>query len=281
MSGQPVPNYESTFPLLPLRGDVLFPGATVPYEIGRPKTVALAEHVVAQNVPYVVVFPQRDAEGRGPRARRPHEHGTLARVVAVEKQRKGTYAVVARGSGPRPARSSIESSTPFLQARVEPVDTPAEATTTSCTALGMSLRDATRQAHRSSCPAFRARSSARVEAIESPADLADFVATYLDASVEEKVELLATLEPKARIRKLLALISRRAEVLRMRDKINSQVKDELGKTQREYVLRQQMKAIQEELGGEATTSRTTSTSSRSASPRRSSRPRRPRSRRSS
>ena len=89
-----------------------------------------------------------------------------------------------------------------------------------------------------------------MEAIESPPDLADFVATYIEATVEEKVELLATVEPKARIRKLLALVSRRREVLQMRDKINSQVKEEFGKTQREYALRQQLKAIEEELGGE-------------------------------
>ena len=248
MSGQPAPNCESTFPLLPLRGNVLFPGATVPYEIGRPKTLALAEHVVAQNVPFVVVVPQRDPKVEDPGLADLYEHATVARVVAVEKQKKGTYAVVVSGVA-RVRLTSIESSTPFLQARVEPLSTPAEADD-ELSALGMSLRDATRQLIQL-LPGIPREIVARVEAIESPADLVDFVATYLDASVDEKVELLATLEPKARIRKLLTLISRRAEVLRMRDKINSQVKDDLDKTQREYVLRQQMKAIQEELGGEA------------------------------
>jgi ATP-dependent Lon protease len=247
MSGQPTPNYASTFPLLPLRGAVLFPGATVPFEIGRPKTVALAEHVVAKNQPFVVVFAQRVANVDDPGQSDLYEHGTLARVLGVDKQRKGTYAVVLEGVA-RIRLAAIEKSAPFVEARVEPVDVPV-VKDDELAALGMSLRDVTRDLI-TLLPGIPREIVARVEGIESPADLADFVATYIEASVEEKVELLATAEPKARIRKMLTLVSRRGEVLRMREKINSQVKDELGKTQREYALRQQMKAIQEELGGE-------------------------------
>jgi ATP-dependent Lon protease len=247
MSGQPTPNFASTFPLLPLRGAVLFPGATVPFEIGRPKTVALAEHVLARNVPFVVVFPQRVANVDDPGQADLYEHGTLARVMGVDKQRKGTYAVVLEGVT-RVRILSMEKSTPFVEARVEPVEVPT-VKDDELAALGMSLRDVTRDLI-TLLPGIPREIVARVEAIEAPADLADFVATYIEASVEEKVELLATAEPKARIRKMLTLVSRRGEVLRMREKINSQVKDELGKTQREYALRQQMKAIQEELGGE-------------------------------
>jgi ATP-dependent Lon protease len=247
MSGQPTPNYSSNFPLLPLRGAVLFPGATVPFEIGRPKTVALAEYVVAKNLPFVVVFAQRVANVDDPGQADLYEHGTLARVIGVDKQRKGTYAVVLEGVA-RVRLASIEKSAPFVEARVEPVEIP-EGKDDELAALGMSLRDVTRDLI-TLLPGIPREIVARVEGIESPADLADFVATYIEASVEEKVELLATAEPKARIRKMLTLVSRRGEVLRMREKINSQVKDELGKTQREYALRQQMKAIQEELGGE-------------------------------
>jgi len=115
------------------------------------------------------------------------------------------------------------------------------------TALGLSLRDLVRELMQL-LPGIPRELVAKVEAIESPAELADVVAMYIDASVDEKVELLATADPKARIRKLLALVSRRREVLQIREKINSQVKNEMGKTQREHALRQQMKAIQDELG---------------------------------
>jgi ATP-dependent Lon protease len=247
MSGQPIPNYSSTFPLLPLRGAVLFPGATVPFEIGRPKTVALAQHLVAENVPYVVVFAQRAPSTEDPGQSELHEHGTLARVVGVDKQRKGTFAVVLEGVA-RVRLASIDDTTPFLSAHVEPVEVPV-VDDDELTALGLSLRDLTRDLLRL-VPGIPPEITARVEGIQSPPVLADFVATYLDATIEEKVELLATAEPKERVRKLLTLVGRRGEVLRMRDKINAQVQDELGKTQREYALRQQMKAIKEELGGE-------------------------------
>ncbi|HEY6460017.1 MAG TPA: LON peptidase substrate-binding domain-containing protein, partial [Polyangiaceae bacterium] len=83
--------------MLPLRGGVLFPSATVPYEIGRPKTIALAEHVAGADGPFVVVFPQRVASVDEPGAADLYEVGTLARVLAVDKQRKGTYAMVVEG----------------------------------------------------------------------------------------------------------------------------------------------------------------------------------------
>ena len=227
MSGLPVPNYASTFPLLPLRGAVVFPGSTVPFEIGRPKTIALVEHVLAENLPYVVVFPQRVADTADPGQADLYELGTLARVVGIEKQRKGNYVVVLEGLA-RVRLVSLEPPTSFLVARVEPVEV-AIVNDDELAALGMSLRDATRDLIQL-LPDISREIVGRVEAIESPADLADFVATYIEATVEEKVELLATTEPKARVRKLLTLVSRRREVVRMRDKINSQVKDELGKT---------------------------------------------------
>ena len=245
MSDQPIPDCDSSFPLLPLRGGVLFPLATVPYEIGRPKTVALVERVVADRIPYLVVFPQREAGVEDPSGSDLHDLGTLARVVAVEKQRKGTYAIAVEGVA-RVRLRSIEQTTPYLQARVEPVEPTAIGDDDELQALGLSLREATGKLLEL-VPVPR-EAAARVAAIKSPGELADVVSTYLDASVEEKVELLGLVDLKARIRRLLAHLSRRTEVLRVRDKINSQVKEGIDKSQREFVLRQQLKAIQDELG---------------------------------
>ncbi len=245
MSAQPIADYDSSFPLLPLRGGVLFPMATVPYEIGRPKTVALVERVVADRIPYVVVFAQREAGVDEPSPSDLHDLGTLARVVAVEKRRKGTYAIVVEGVA-RVRLSSIERTTPYMQARVEPVEPTATRDDDELQALGLSLREAA-GSFLELLPVAR-EVAARVAAIQAPGELADVVATYLDASVEEKVELLGLVDRKARIRRLLVHLGRRTEVLRMRDKINSQVKEDNDKSHREYVLRQQLKAIQEELG---------------------------------
>jgi ATP-dependent Lon protease len=245
MSAQSNPDYGSVFPLLPLRGGVLFPTATVPYEIGRPKTVALVERAIADEIPYVVVFAQRSASVDDPSRSDLHDLGTLARVVAVEKQRMGTYAIVVEGVA-RVRLSSIEQTAPYLQARVEAVEPSATPDDDELQALGLSLREATGKLLEL-LPVSR-DVAARVAAIQAPGELADVVATHLDASVEEKIELLGLVDGKARIRKLLAHLSRRTEVLRMRDKINSQVREDLDKNQREYVLRQQLKAIQDELG---------------------------------
>jgi ATP-dependent Lon protease len=245
VSDQPIVDYGSSFPLLPLRGGVLFPMATVPYEVGRPKTVALVERVAADGIPYVVVFAQRDAGVEDPSVSDLHDLGTLARVVAVEKQPKGTYAIAVEGVA-RVRLGSIEQATPYLQARVEPVELTATPADDELEALGLTLSEATGKLL-ALLPVSR-DVVARVAAIKAPGELADAISTYLDISVEEKVELLGLVDLKARIRKLLAHLSRRTEVLRMRDKINSQVKDDIGKNQREFILRQQLKAIQEELG---------------------------------
>jgi ATP-dependent Lon protease len=247
MAAVPVPDYQSSFPLLPLRGGVLLPGETAPYEVGRPKTVALVERVAAEGTSYVVLFAQREASVDEPTFPDLHPFGTVARIVAVEKQRKGTYAIVVEGVA-RVRLSSIEQTTPYLEARVVPLEPAAAAgdDDDELQALGMSLREATGKL----LEVLRVPGEvvARVASIKSPGELADAIASYLDASVEEKVELLALVEPKPRIRKLLEHVTRRTELLRMRDKINSQVKEGIDKNQREYVLRQQLKAIQDELG---------------------------------
>jgi ATP-dependent Lon protease len=246
MSELATPNYESAFPLLPLRGGVLFPKATIPFQIGRAKTVALAEHVGRRSVPFVVVFPQRVAKVEDPGAEDLYDTGTLARVLRVEKQKGGLYGIIVEGVA-RVRLQSVTSTSPFLEARVEPaLAAPVEADD-ELAALGMSLRETAGKLVESILE-VPPDVAARLRAVEAPGELADLVATVLDATVEEKVELLATLDAKDRVRKLLALAHRRLEVFRMRDEINSHVKNDIDKAQREYLLRQQMKAIQEELG---------------------------------
>jgi ATP-dependent Lon protease len=245
MSAQPMPNYDSSFPLLPLRGGVLFPHATAPYEVGRPKTVALVERVVAEKIPYIVVFAQRAAGVDEPSASDLHDLGTVARVVGVEKRRTGTYAILVEGVA-RVRLASIEQTTPYLQARVEPIEPTATGKDDELEALGLSLREATGKILE--LLAVPRDFAARIAAIQAPGELADVVSTYLDVSVDEKIELLGLVDLKARIHRLLVHLGRRTEVLRMRNKINSQVKDDIDKNQREYVLRQQLKAIQDELG---------------------------------
>jgi ATP-dependent Lon protease len=111
----------------------------------------------------------------------------------------------------------------------------------------MSLRDVAKQVIQL-MPELPREAGSLIDSIQAPGALADLVAANLDAPVEEKAQLIETLEVKERIRKVLRLLTRQLEILKMRERINSQIKEEMGKNQREYVLRQQLKAIKEELG---------------------------------
>jgi ATP-dependent Lon protease len=116
-------------------------------------------------------------------------------------------------------------------------------------ALAMSLRDIAKQVVQL-MPELPREANSLLDSIQEPGQLADLVAANLDAPVEDKAQLLETVDAKERIRKVLRLLTRQLEILKMRERINSQIKEEMGKNQREYVLRQQLKAIKEELGEE-------------------------------
>ena len=111
----------------------------------------------------------------------------------------------------------------------------------------MSLRDIAKQVIQL-MPELPREAGSLIDSIQAPGALADLVAANLDAPVDEKAQLLETVDVKERIRKVLRLLTRQLEILKMRERINSQIKEEMGKNQREYVLRQQLKAIKEELG---------------------------------
>jgi ATP-dependent Lon protease len=111
----------------------------------------------------------------------------------------------------------------------------------------MSLRDVAKQVIQL-MPELPREAASLIDSIQAPGALADLVAANLDAPVEEKSQLIETVDIKERIRKVLRLLTRQLEILKMRERINSQIKEEMGKNQREYVLRQQLKAIKEELG---------------------------------
>ncbi len=242
-------------PILTLRNAVLFPGIVVSFDVGRAKSVALAEHIAARassnpNIT-VAVFTQRDGRKDEPEMDDLHPIGVLARVVGAARQKDGTWAVILEGKE-RIRLEALTREAPFFEGRVTTVTTSHEDAAdkdSELEALGMSLKDATREVLKF-LPGLPREMAGRFESIEEPGRLADFVAGYVDATADEKATLLGMLEDKTRLREVLRYVMRRLEAFKMRDKINAQVKDELGKTQREHVLRQQLKAIQDELDPE-------------------------------
>jgi len=232
-------------PVLPIRNAVLFPGAVAPFDVGREKSVALVEDVDNLSSPVIAIFAQRDPSTDDPGADDLHTVGCAARVLKALKHSSGNYSLILQGLT-RIKLETVTQNGPYLKAKVKRLEEGGLADD-EAEALSMSLRDIAKQVIQL-MPELPREAGSLIDSITAPGALADLVAHNLDAPVEEKAQLLETVDVKERIRKVLRLLTRQLEILKMRERINSQIKEEMGKNQREYVLRQQLKAIKEELG---------------------------------
>ncbi len=248
-SGPPPSEDELKFgddlPVLPIRNAVLFPGAVAPFDVGREKSVALVEDVHNLQSPVIAIFAQRDPSTDDPSGDDLYPVGCAARVLKALKHSSGNYSLILQGLT-RIRLDQVTATAPYMRAKIARVET-AGAEDVEAEALAMSLRDVAKQVIQL-MPELPREAGSLIDSIQAPGALADLVAANLDAPVEEKAQLIETVEVKERIRKVLKLLTRQLEILKMRERINSQIKEEMGKNQREYVLRQQLKAIKEELG---------------------------------
>ncbi len=232
-------------PVLPIRNAVLFPGAVAPFDVGREKSVALVEDVDNFPAPVIAIFAQKDPATDDPGADDLHQVGCAARVLKALKHSSGNYSLILQGLT-RIKLEDVSQNAPYLKAKVKRLE-ESGVDDDEAEALSMSLRDIAKQVIQL-MPELPREAGSLIDSIQAPGALADLVAANLDAPVEEKAQLLETVDAKERIRKVLRLLTRQLEILKMRERINSQIKEEMGKNQREYVLRQQLKAIKEELG---------------------------------
>jgi ATP-dependent Lon protease len=231
--------------VLPIRNAVLFPGAVAPFDVGREKSVALVESVDSLPQPIIAIFAQRDPSTDEPGKDDLYSVGCAARVLKALKHSSGNYSLILQGLV-RIRLEEVTQTAPFLKAKIVRVD-ESEGQDEESEALLLSLRDTAKQVM-SLMPELPREAGSLMDSVTEPGALADIVAANLDTTVEEKSQVLETVEVKDRIRKVLRLLTRQLEILKMRERINSQIKEEMGKNQREYVLRQQLKAIKEELG---------------------------------
>ncbi|MGB5350506.1 MAG: endopeptidase La [Polyangiales bacterium] len=239
--------FGSELPVLPIRNAVLFPAAVAPFDVGREKSVALVEDIENLDQPIIAIVAQRDPSTDDPDQSDLYPVGVAARVLKALKHSSGNYSLILQGLV-RIRLEQVVTSEPYIRARVSRLEEPA-AEDVESEALAMSLRDIAKQVIQL-MPELPREAGSLIDSIQEHGQLADLVAANLDAPVEEKSQLLETLDAKERIRKVLRLLTRQLEILKMRERINSQIKEEMGKNQREYVLRQQLKAIKEELGEE-------------------------------
>ncbi|MFI5301346.1 MAG: LON peptidase substrate-binding domain-containing protein, partial [Polyangiales bacterium] len=232
-------------PVLPIRNAVLFPGAVAPFDVGREKSVALVEDVDNLSSPIIAIFAQKDSSTDDPGQDDLYVNGCAARVLKALKHSSGNYSLILQGIC-RIKLDKMTMTAPYLKAKIVRL----EETSTNeveAEALSMSLREIAKQVIQL-MPELPREAGSLIDSIQVPGALADLVAANLDAQIEEKAKILETTDVNERIRTVLKLLTRQLEVLKMRERINSQIKEDMGKNQREYVLRQQLKAIKEELG---------------------------------
>ena len=238
---------DNTLPVLPLRDTVLFPQAVLPLAAGREASVRLIEEA-ARGSREIAVFTQREAGTDQPGQADLHRVGTVAAIHKMLKQPDGTVRLVVQGLR-RVEMLEVTQERPFLRARLEPVTPVAPAASdVEAEALARNAADLFRQVVELS-PFLSDEMTALVQNVTEPGLLADAIAASLPAlSTAVKQELLETADVKARLGRLVTALSKEVEVLELGSKIHSQVQSEMGKSQREYYLREQLKAIQKELG---------------------------------
>ncbi|MDQ0347472.1 endopeptidase La [Ancylobacter vacuolatus] len=230
--------------LLPVRNLVLFPGVVMPVAVARPASIAAAQQAVREGRP-VGILMQRDPTVEEPGPTDLHRMGVIANILRYVTAPDGTHHLVCQGEQRFHVEDFVREK-PFLTARVTRIE-ESEERSSEIEARFVHLQGQANEVMEL-LPQVPAELVAAVRGANSPAGLADLVAAYADISPDEKQELLETVDISARMAKISRLLAHRIEVLRLSQEIGKQTRASLDERQREVLLREQMAAIQKQLG---------------------------------
>jgi ATP-dependent Lon protease len=236
---------QRVLPVLPVRDTVLFPHAVLPLTVGRESSIQLIQSLGEEKT--IVVVAQRDARMDSPQPSDLHSIGTLATVHKVVKMPNQSLFVFTEGTE-RVKLGEFSQIEPFLTASVEPI---ADVAPTQGSELEALLRNVHSefQAIVSASPTLSDELQTIAMNIEDPGRLVDFIASSLPfLATTDKQELLETPDVAARLDRINKHLAKELEVQQLRNKIQSEVQDQVQQSQRDYYLREQLKAIQKELG---------------------------------
>ena len=237
----------SELPILPLRDTVLFPNSFMPLAVARESSVRLIDDAIA-NGKLIAVFTQRDASIEEPTQEDLYTVGTATHIHKMFKLPDGSLRLIVQGLA-RLRLEEVVATQPYLRARVtSATEDTNDADRLEIDALARNIKTNFQQVV-SLSPLLSDDLQTLAMNITEPGRLADFIASSLSTiSTAVKQEVLETLDIRARMDNLNRILIKELEVLELGSKIQSQVQSEVGKNQREYFLREQMKAIQKELG---------------------------------
>lgn len=241
---QIMPEEAVVLPLLPLRDIVIFPHMVAPLFVGRPQSIGALEKA-SQADKYIFLVSQKDPKVDNPTEDDIYQVGTIGKVAQLLKLPDGTVKVLVEGLW-RARVLNFYQSDDLLQAEVEPqeellADTPEVAAV-------MRAINTTFESYVGLSKKLSPEVSASVAAIESPTRMADTVVGHLQVPIADKQEVLELLDPSLRLEHILVLLEQEIEILQIEGRIRSRVKSQMERSQKEYYLNEQMRAIQKELG---------------------------------
>ena len=231
-------------PVLPLRNTVIFPQQILPLQVGREKSLSLIEGVLKKEKLALVVA-QKDAKVDDPEAKDLYRWGTVVQIIKVFRLPDGTQSVMVQGLDRARILDFIETE-PFIRAAIqvakeEPIEgMDIEAMVSNLSGLFQKTVEL--------APYLSPEHAMFVMNLESPGRLADAIAGNINVALSEKQAVLELVDLRKRLERVTLIITKELQILELGSKIQSQVQGEISKTQREYYLREQLKAIRKELG---------------------------------
>ncbi len=240
-------NLPETLPILPLRNTVLFPGVVIPITAGRDASIKLINE--ANNGSKIIgVVSQKDEEVENPTSKDINKVGVVARILRVLKMPDGNTTVIIQGKK-RFQITEVVTEQPYMNATItEVADNRPEKGNAEFSAIIDSIKDLALQIIKGS-PNIPSEASFAIKNIESDSFLINFVSSNMNLTVEEKQKLLEMNDLKERALATLKHMNTENQKLELKNDIQSKVQSDMSQQQREYFLHQQMKTIQEELGG--------------------------------
>jgi ATP-dependent Lon protease len=233
--------------ILPLRNTVLFPGVVIPITVGRDKSIKLIKDAYKGNK-IIGVVAQKDASIEDPTFEDLYKVGTVAYIVKMLQMPDGNTTVIIQGKRKFHLKELIQEN-PYIKAKVENFEESAYDKNKEFAALVASLKELAIQIIQIS-PNIPSEAAFAIKNIESPSFLINFISSNMNAELVDKQKMLEQLNLVVRGEMVLEHLTKELQMLELKNQIQSKVRVDIDRQQREYFLHQQMKQIQEELGGD-------------------------------
>lgn len=240
-------DFDTDFPILPLRNMVMFPFVVMPITVGRPSTLKLVNTAFKKKQP-VAIFCQVQAETEKPGFDDLHQIGVIGKILRIFEMPGGNTTVIMQSNGPKVHLECINKTTPYLKGRVSPI--PEEITlpdNDEATTLLETCRELTQKFIETS-ERMSPDTAFAIKNLEMPEMLISFIGSNFPFSVEDKMTMLKTDTLMERIYALVKILNREVKLAEIRQHIQQRTREDIDRQQREYFLQQQIKNIQNELG---------------------------------